>query len=386
MRVVIASRLYDPEPAAASFRLRALAAELAEGGAEVEVLTSRAPDNGAAEPRPGVTVRRARVVRDRSGYVRGYLPYLSFDLPLFFRLLVVRRPDVIVVEPPPTTGMVVRVVSALRRVPYVYYAADVWSDAASNATASRLVVRAVTAMEVAAWRAAAAVLSVSAGVTARLDQLGVRERVTEIGNALENDAFTPTGPVESSARPFVVYAGTASEVHGAHVFVDAFALVLERHPDAQLIFIGQGADRRDLEAAAARLPDDTVRFLPRLPPASVAAWLRGAVAALASVRPGVGYDFAFPTKLYAAVACGTPVVYAGPGPAAGFVSDPVVGEAVDFDPGEVAAAIGRALASPPDPERRTRIAQWAREESRRGNPARLAAAIVRHAAGGRRDD
>src|SRR5690606_39527813 len=82
-------------------------------------------DTPRGPARPGrVRVRRARVLRDSSGYVRGYLPYLSFDVPAALRLLTVRRPDVVVVEPPPTTGVVVRLVCALRRVPYVYYRSE----------------------------------------------------------------------------------------------------------------------------------------------------------------------------------------------------------------------------------------------------------------------
>jgi glycosyltransferase involved in cell wall biosynthesis len=384
VRVVIASRIYEPEPAAASFRLRALAVELAGDGTEVEVLTSRAPGDSTSSDHPGVTVRRARVLRDRDGYVRGYLPYLSFDVPLLFRLLFTRRPDVVVVEPPPTTGVVVRLVCALRGVPYVYYAADVWSDAAGNATSSRSVLRVVRAVERAAWKGAATVLSVSSGVTARVAELEPRGRIVEIGNGLEVGGFSPDGPVVQLDGPYVVYAGTASEVHGAGVFIDAFAELAALRPDARLVFIGQGADRVDLEAAAAALPTGSVHFLPRLPPEEVSRWLRGAVAALASVRPGVGYDFAFPTKLYAAVACGTPVIYAGPGPGRTFAADPLVGEAVEYESSAVADALTRAFADPPDAARRARLAAWARSSDRGPSPARAAAATVRRIVADRR--
>jgi len=173
---VVVSRLFAPEPAAAAFRLEALARALAEAGSDVTVLTSRArpgsppaddaalsstrgvdddgkhgarvPGESDRTPRPGrVRVRRARVLRDSSGYVRGYLPYLSFDVPVALRLLAVRRPDVVVVEPPPTTGAVVRLVCALRRVPYVYYAADVWSDATRGSGQPGLVSRVLARVE-----------------------------------------------------------------------------------------------------------------------------------------------------------------------------------------------------------------------------------------------
>ena len=41
MRVAIASRIFEPEPSAASFRLGALASGFAGTGAEVRVLTVR---------------------------------------------------------------------------------------------------------------------------------------------------------------------------------------------------------------------------------------------------------------------------------------------------------------------------------------------------------
>ena len=43
-----------------------------------------------------------------------------------------------------------------------------------------------------------------------------------------------------------------------------------------------------------------------MPPTEAAEWIRGAAAALVSIVPGIGYDFARPTKTYAAAACGAP--------------------------------------------------------------------------------
>lgn len=131
-RIVIATRIFTPEPAAAALRLEGLARALVSEGHEVEVLTT-AFQNCPRVTRDGrLTIRRAPALRDESGVVRGYVQYLSFDIPLLLRLLASRRPDVIVNEPPPTTGVIVRLAAALRRVPYVYYAGDVLSDAAAT--------------------------------------------------------------------------------------------------------------------------------------------------------------------------------------------------------------------------------------------------------------
>lgn len=233
VRVLLVSRIFAPEPAAASFRLRALTDALDDAGARVTVLTTTTSRAMAGTPdgtRDGVRVRRWPVLRDSAGYVRGYVQYMSFDVPVFFRVLFARGVDVVVNEPPPTTGFMVRLACALRRTPYVYYVCDILGDAVGATSAPGLVVRAVRAIEGWAWRGARALLSVSGGVTRRLAELGVRGSVHEVGNGIDTEAFSASGDAvvlpsgdgagadDGAGAPFFVYAGTASEVHGAGIF------------------------------------------------------------------------------------------------------------------------------------------------------------------------
>jgi glycosyltransferase involved in cell wall biosynthesis len=358
MRVVIASRIFAPEPAAAAFRLGALANELAARGHEVVVVTSRGPQPSGDEQSGAVRVRRAPVLRDRSGAVRGYLPYLSFDLPLFWRLLFSRRPELYVVEPPPTTGIVVWIIAALTRRPFVYFAADVLADAAQGAGSPPLVVRIVRGMERHCWRSARRVLAVSSSVRSRLVELGVPEqRISVVGNGVDTEVFTPHGDTVVRPNPYVLYAGTASEVHGAGVFVEAMAHV----PSGDLVFLGSGTDMGPLAERAAVIAPSRVVFLPTVASMDAATWFRGAALAVASVRPGGHYDFAFPTKLYAASACGAPVLFCGPGPGATYARESPSGTVVDPDPLAVAAAIREAVEAPRSHAQRLTQASWARE-------------------------
>lgn len=373
--VVIATRVFLPEAAAASFRLGELAATLRDAGAEVAVLTTSVAGKGGSTPED-VDVRRAPVHRDSEGYIRGYLCYASFDLPLAFRLLTARRPDIVVCEPPPTTGAVVRIVCALRRVPYVYYAADIWSDAAASTGAPRVVVRLLGAAERWATRAAVAVLSVSDGVSRRLSDWLPGERIVTVGNGIDLDLFSPAGPRGEIPGPYLIYAGTASEFQGASIFVDAFEDVLEEYPSARLVFLGQGSDFPRIREAADRLPAGRVLVEGRQSAEAAAALLRGASASVVSIRPGIGYDFALPTKMYASAACGTPVLYAGPGPSRELITDNDLGWATDYDASRVALAMRAALAAEPSPEHRNRLAAWAQENASLRAAAERSAEVV----------
>ncbi|MFC4556070.1 glycosyltransferase family 4 protein [Georgenia faecalis] len=380
LSVVLATRIFQPEPAAASLRLSALVSELAAAGHRVRVLTTTVPGGEEYVPPPGVEVRRWPVLRDAAGYVRGYVQYLSFDVPLAVRLLLTRRPDVVVVEPPPTTGAVVALVCALRRIPYVYYAADVWSDAVRAAGVAPVVARVLRFVERSVMRGARGVLATSAGVAARLDALGVRSGVVAVGNGIDVETFTPDGPAEAPGAPYLVYTGTASEVHGADVFTRAMGRVLAERPEARLVFVGQGSDVGRMQAQAADYPPGAVEFLPRMPPERTARWIRGAHAALASVLPG-DYGFAFPSKVYAAAACGTPVIFAGAGPARELVARGGLGTVTDHDVDAVAAAMIDALGRDMDAADRDRRARWAAENVSASAVARDAVAVVEAAAG-----
>ena len=399
-RVLISSRLFLPEPGAAAYRLGALARELASRGVEIDVLTTIPPSGSPPPSDPeGVRVSRWPVLRDEGGNVRGYVQFASFDGPLAGRLLAVRRPGVVVTEPPPTTGTVVRLACAVRRVPYVYYAGDVSSTAAEGIGVSRSVVAVLRRVEAWAMGGAATVLAVSDGVADEVRRLTKgRVRVVVVGTGVDTDVFAPlpdppagTATNHGSARPvtegiiaeaggapapLLVYAGTMSEIHGASVFVEAFATVANAHPTARLVLCGQGSEEAHLRRRARELVGDRISFRGVLPGSEVAELMRSAHAGLASLHPRVGYDYAYPTKMFAATACGTPVVYAGPGPGRALVEQNGLGWASDWDVDQVAHSMDAALCEEPSPGRRQALRTWTVEHASQRAVARRAADAV----------
>lgn len=412
MLITLATRTFTPEPTAAALRLGALARALAAGGDRVRVLTSRlapsvardaaAAANSAPSPvhgersggsaTPGapvdaggdqgghglVEIRRAPVLRDRTGAVRGYVSYLSFDVPLIARLLTGPRPDVIVSEPPPTTGAAVRLACAARRIPYVYYCADIVSDAAALAGVARPVVRAVAALEAFALRGARRVIAVSDGVARRASELGAT-RVEVVPNGVRVPKAVASGfpaGFPTCSGPVFVYAGTVAHWLAPEVFVDAFELARERLVDARLVFVGQGSGWEDLVARARGVAG--VRLLPAVSADEADRWMARATATLASLRPG-GYDYAYPTKILASLAQGTPVIYAGPGQAARDVRESGLGVACALDLSQVAEAMVAFASDSVHWVGAEQARAWVRENRSVDASSRAAAAAVRSA-------
>ena len=397
MLVTLATRTFTPEPTAAALRLGALARALAVGGDTVRVLTSRlassvardarkteetqAPEgaSGNAGEGPGlVEVRRAPVLRDRTGAVRGYVSYMSFDLPLLARLLVGPRPDVVVSEPPPTTGVAVRLACALRRVPYVYYCADIVSDAAALAGVPGLVVRTVAGLESFALRGARRVIAVSDGVALRARELGARD-VVVVPNGVRVPEVVATGVPDgfpTCSGPVFVYAGTVAQWLAPEVFVDAFERARAQLGDARLVFVGQGSGWDGLAERAKGVAG--VDLIPAVSADEANRWMARATATLASLRPG-GYDYAYPTKILASLAQGTPVIYAGPGQAARDVEESALGVACSLDVDEIAEAMVALASGAASWVGRDGARVWVREHRSVSASSRAAASVVRSA-------
>lgn len=164
------------------------------------------------------------------------------------------------------------------------------------------------------------------------------------------------------------------------IFLDALELVREQVPRARLVFAGGGTEWPQLARGAARFPDGVVTVRGPLPPEELARLLGGAGVALASLRPGQGYDFAMATKALTGLATGTPVVFAGTGPTGEVVAEVDAGMAVRYDAREVAQALVSVVTGPlTSPERTARrVAQRWSARALGGAAARAVLAVLGH--------
>ena len=361
MRVVFASRIFGPEVSAASAILRIWAEEFRDRGWDVTILTARPPRGAVINDPVGIEVRRAPVKRDRQHYVRGYLSYMSFDIPLFFRLLFSRKADLYVVEPPPTTVAVVRVVSTLRRTPYVVRAADYWTEAAELVTRNRLVIGTLRRVEAWGLQGARKLFAAHQPLINRFREVGIATPAVPIGFGADTADFRYDGQ-QPPASPVFVYAGTHSEWHGPGIFVEAMPAVLEEFPTARLRYFGNGEQRETMRARARELDiEPFVDFNAPIPPAELSPILAGATVSVASLAPVPANDYALATKVYSSLAAGCPVVYAGRGPTVEFLNQsehPDAGVAVDYDVDAVAEAMIASAREPLPPAARAELARW----------------------------
>lgn len=112
-----------------------------------------------------------------------------------------------------------------------------------------------------------------------------------------------------NGHPAIMFVGSFKPWHGLDLLVEAFSRLAGTHPQARLVFVGDGPERQALEAQAGRLNlDGKVIFTGAVPHEEVAALLSAAEVAVVNPRVSPASISQCPLKLFEYMAAGKAIV------------------------------------------------------------------------------
>ena len=329
-------------------RVQKEARTLVAAGHRVTVVADAAPGLPERENRDGATVLRV----PRAGPSVPGLRYVLHDCRLAVRLAglqptVLHAHDANALVP-------VALAAAVRRVPYVYDAHELWLDRPRR-DRSRLYFVASQAwyrlVQMLAIPRAAAVITVSPPIAGHLRRSYRLERVHLVPNYPDSEGPVdrrelrdlPGGEAVDPHVPIVLYLGGLMRDRGIEGLVEAMAHLL----DAQLVSLGEGPLLDELRAAAAA-QGSRATFLAPVPPDLVNAYAASATVGVSPYVPvGLNNRYSLPNKLFHYMAAGIPVVASDFRQVREIVEGTGCGVVVDTTrPAAVARAIARILADP----------------------------------------
>lgn len=381
MRVLIISQFYHPEPVP---KPNELAEALVSRGHTVTTITGF-PNYPGGRLYPGWRIRPwtvdivngVRVVRvpifpDHShSALRRVINYGSFAATASVLGPLLSGPlDVVYAwHPPTTTGIPAWLLSRLRRVPLLYAVHDLWpenviaTDMMREGPATRL----MEWLELFVYRRAKAVGVVSPGFVEHLKRKGVpASKIHVLTDWADEQVYRPLPADMALADELgmvgkfnVVYGGQIGYAQALHTVVEA-ADRLRQHPDLQFILAGDGLDKAPLEEEATRRGLANVRFLGWQAPERMARIYALADALLVTLKDQPVFRLGIPSKTYAYMACGKPLLMALSGVAAELVEEAGAGVACSpEDPDALAARCIELLRMPE--EHRASMGRAARE-------------------------
>jgi glycosyltransferase involved in cell wall biosynthesis len=366
VRILLLNLYYPPDTSATAKMAQSLVDALSMSH-NVTVLCGR-PSYDPTERRPWRLYQtenagRARIIRagstdfprfDMKKRVVNYLSYVSLAIP---RAFLVRCDAVVAMTDPPFQGIVGAIVAMLKRKPYVYNLQDMYPDMAvggSIVEPGRLA-RIWERLHRWALRRATRVIVLGEDMRARIIAKGVDPtRVLIVRSGAEilppNTPLPTPDPevvreIRGSFSFVLVHAGNLGFYGAWNTLVTAARNLAKE--GVGLVFVGDGAQRPQIEAAAAGAGN--IRFLEFFPASKIPSVLAAADAHVITVKRGLE-GVVVPSKMYGILAAGKPIVAVAPKETDAVSLGIQRGFAVAADPdrpAEVVSAV-RALASDPN--------------------------------------
>lgn len=307
-------------------RVRRKAESLVNAGYGVDVIALRAADSGRKRYQlNGVTIYTVGLRKARGSRLRYISEYAIFFLYAFWTvstLMRTRKYDVVDVNNLPDFLVFCALVAKVRGARVLFDMHEITPEfyqSKYGVSARSPLIRFLLLVERASMAFADHVLTINEPINELLHSRGLsNERSTVVMNSVDEAFFAserhrppPPGVPLQRPRFVMMYHGTLTSIYGLDIAIDAFALVQDRMPGAELWILGSGPERQNLMNLAVRRGlGRKVRFLGSVRPEDIPLWLEYCDLGVLPTRRDVFLDYSFSNKLSEYIVCGKPVICA----------------------------------------------------------------------------
>lgn len=253
------------------------------------------------------------------GFLLRVIDFLSYMVTGAIGSLFVGRPDVVIATSPQFFAAVAGwFVSRIYRRPFVFEIRDLWPDSivAVGAMKEGFAIRMIRHVEQFLYRQADLIVMVTNASRDILIGRGIDAgKIIVVTNGIDTTKLSPgTAPAELRQRlalegkTVVSYIGTVGMAHGLQLILDAAEHCGTRVPDVQFVIVGAGAELGELQAQAKTRGLANVTFVGQVPHAEVVNYWRLSDITLVLLRDTPLFRTVIPSKIFEAMATGTPVI------------------------------------------------------------------------------
>jgi glycosyltransferase involved in cell wall biosynthesis len=320
------------------------------------------------EPEAGITILRTYTYSAlHRSFIHRVFSFFSFMFSSFVTGLGVK--DVTVVwgtTPPIFQGFTAWLLARLKGVPLLFEVRDLWPEfaIAVGVLKNPVLIRLSLWLEAFLYRHNELLVVNSPGFIEHVRSRGAK-LVTLIPNGVNPTMFNPASTGEGYRKLWdaedafiVLYAGAFGMSNDLTVVLDAAASLLN-HPEIRFVFVGDGKEKQNLLAYAAKKNLANVLFAPPVAKNEMGEVLAASNACIAILKPLEMYKTTYPNKVFDYMAAGRPTLCC---------IDGVIREVIEKSNGGIFVPPGNANALA---EAILRLAQSPAECQRMGADARI---------------
>ncbi len=402
MRILFFSDNFPPETNAAATRVYERAVYWVKWGHEVTVITC-APNfphgelfdgyNNSwyqVEFLSGIKVVRVKTyIAANQGVLRRSLDFVSYLFTGTIAGLFQPRPDIVIATSPQFFAAVAGwLVAELKNRPFVFELGDLWPSSISAVGAMKkgVILYLLEKFELFLYRRASSVAALTSSFKKNLVGRHISsDKIHVVMNGVDLDRYEPKSRNEKLSKvmglddKFVVgYIGTHGMAHGLSNVLDAADLLKDK-PDITFLFVGAGAERKNLIAESERRGQTNVIFFPAQPKDHMPDIWSLCDLALVHLKDSPAFADVLPSKIFEAMAMGLPILLVSPkGEASDLLQSHGAGEWVPSgNPGLFSDVVGLLSKDKPKCKLLSKASQNAAPQHSRENQARKMLEVLR---------
>lgn len=309
MKILLTHRFFWPDTAPYAHMLRLIGEALAEVGHDVDVFsTLPSYRDGATAPRHEMLgklrVNRIRVFkREKRNPLKRIANVAIYSAALFAEIIRHRR-DVVTAStfPPVFAAWSASLAAKLTGASFIYHVQDIHPEVsfyAGQRLGRGIPGRILKWLDNQTLRRSSCVVTLSNDMAATLRERGLPDLHIHIINNPSLDgraqhASPPAEFVKQAGKRRVIFAGNIGRFQNLPLLTEGIALCLDRHPDLELMFLGEGTVMADLKLRWGEHPQ--VRFAPFLPFSQARELIADADVGLVSLSRNIN-RVAYPSKI-----------------------------------------------------------------------------------------
>lgn len=252
------------------------------------------------------------------GFIKRILDYLSFAFMSFFAGLFIKADLIIATSPQFFTAVSGCFLSLFKRKKWVMEVRDIWPESivAVGAMKRNLIIRFFEWVEKRLYKSADHIVVVTESFKKKLISRGViPEKISVFKNGANMELFQPIEKPWHLLKKYslegkfvIAYIGTHGMAHGLHFILESVAEIQNSHSEIVFVFIGDGAEKKNLIQKANVKNLTNVLFIDSVPKNLVNEYLNMTDVALVNLKKSDTFQEVIPSKIFEAAATRKPIL------------------------------------------------------------------------------
>ena len=252
------------------------------------------------------------------GFLKRVLDYISFAVSALIVGIFVRADIIVATSPQFFTAIAGNLLAFLKFRPWIMEVRDLWPEsiAAVGAMKRGKLYRFLEWVELRLYHSAKRIVVVTDSFKQNLVSRGVEpQKIFVHKNGVLINQFTHLPKDKSllnehpelKSKFVFAYVGTHGMAHGLSFVLDSLSELQNNYPQLHFLFIGEGAEKRNLLSQAKELNLTNVTFLPLVQKSEINRYLSLMDVALVNLRKSDTFKTVIPSKIFEAAAIGKPI-------------------------------------------------------------------------------